>query len=62
MGKKRKGGKKREGALSSLKDAVSDEETGILGDDGVNGEAELVLDFTFENIWLDQAWMTSREY
>ena len=40
MGKKRKGGKKREGALSSLKDAVSDEETGILGDDGVNGEVE----------------------
>ena len=41
MGKKRKGGvKKRDGGLSGLQDAVSDEETGVLGEDGIMGEVD----------------------
>ena len=41
MGKKRKGGfKKRDGGLSGLKDAVSDEDTGVLGEDGIMGEVD----------------------
>ena len=41
MGKKRKGAyKKRDGGLSGLQDAVSDEETGVLGEDGIMGEVD----------------------
>merc|ERR1719464_808802 len=34
------GVKKRDGGLSGLQDAVSDEETGVLGEDGIMGEVD----------------------
>ena len=40
MGKKRKGGHKKRDGLSGLQDAVSDEETGVLGEDGIMGEVD----------------------
>ena len=41
MGKKRKGSNKRgDKVLAGLKDAVSDEETGVVGEEGVLGEVD----------------------
>ena len=41
MGKRRKGSnKKRDGGLAGLKNAVSDDEGGVVGEDGVLGDVE----------------------
>ena len=40
MGKKRKGGKRREGGLAGLKDAVSDDEGGVGGEDVIYGDVD----------------------
>ena len=40
MGKRRKGSKKRDAGLAGLKNAVSDDEGGVVGEDGVLGEVE----------------------
>ena len=40
MGKRRKGSNKRDGGLAGLKNAVSDDEGGVVGEDGVLGEVE----------------------